>query len=246
METDIIKYSKTELNHNNYVNIAIQGIETSYYSVHFIVKYNRDIFSPVFLSNRAFISEYFDPVDTIYKLYSFSIDFKDNDSEGILISLTPEIYEYEIYLFKDRKSIVYKFNLAKFEGFIKEEKNNNQIYLSRSEIESDSAKNYYIAVMLKKPALNSDSEGNFGFGKYYIGVTFDKDHFILSDQVPHHFTLNDLSFLKYKYFHSNLNIGAYIVLDVFHGECKLSASLTDINNSELAEFTVLKANVKFY
>lgn len=243
MGTDIIKYTKEELKNSSFVNIAVVGKQTSYYTVQYVVKFEKDIFSPVFLEHGPLTTDYYDPNDNLYKVYSFSTDFDGSgkDSNGIIISLTSQKYQFGLYLYKTKESIKYNYDTQKMEKYFKKEKHSNQIFLSRTELSNDDSTNYYVIVKLEEKSLKTEEK--IEISKYSIGVAFEGKHFILSDQIPHHLKLNEISYQKYKYYHTNTTVGAYIMLDVFHGECKISADLTENDKTSSQHFSVLRTNV---
>ena len=204
------------------------------------------------------ISDYF-PIDIRYKVFSFYIQDKE---ENIKIFMNKVNIGFNIYIYKQISDfkilqiyeMVRNSGVDPISGYTWKSNANNEININVNDPEYSLNQNYYIIIA---PNLNinatkiyerhnelrkDDDPREFNYIetvarnaaiKFYLGVSTENTPLMISEGMPHTFTLNkDYKGQLYYYMHFDIEKDFYIGINVLFGEIDV---YIDINKIEIVQ-----------
>lgn len=189
------------------------------------------------MTNDVSSKEILNKDDNIYNVYSFSNKNFPEDSKYIIVTVTPIIYEYNIYFYQSKEDVKFNLNNQAMEKYLLSS-NSSQLIIDTKNDKYDFNSPNYIVITLKSKYLKENNKGSF-----YLAVNFENKPLILHDTIPNRMVLNELNSQKYKYYHNNKTNEAYIMINIFRGECSLSAKVMKEDGSKPDEYTTRKKGV---
>ena len=234
---DIVTYNKNyENNLGGVYYIGVTGNSLAYYSLIYYTTYNdKAVFNPVYLSNGLLLNDYLNTTmnEFNYKLFAFTTVnlTADHESEGIIISLSPESTDYMLmYVYKNLSNVQYD----DFTGLM-----TNYDYKSiENEIKikkADAKTTYFIFVVLNSERYIPDKNQNLL--SFYICSVLQGDNIILNQKVSSIMTLDQNHGSQgYSYYLHEVKEDINININLFYGKLTLYADLNPINSSFVAKF----------
>lgn len=190
------------------------------------------------------------PKDQYYKIYSYEIDGKSEESE-LRITLTRKNFPCRLYVFLNLDS--FRFNQTdSYEligGYDWKGETSGQLIIKKTDPKYSKKGPYYILVSrLYQPIGElTDKWSN----SYYLGVTDEKTNFMFFENMQHMVTLNNLySYQGYSYIHQDSSYDFTLSLNVFYGKVNIyldfkEFNIDDINNNKTVAVSYKDINTKF-
>ena len=207
------------------------------------------------------ITDYF-PIDIRYKVFSFSILDK---KENIKIFMNKVNIGFNIYIYKQISDfkilqifdMIYTKNYDPISGYTWKSNANNEININVNDPEYTLNQNYYIIIApnlqinftkvieRQNERRKTDDPREFNYIetvvrnaviKFYLGVSTENTPLMISEGIPHSFTLNkDYPGQLYYYMHFNLNKDFTLEINVLFGEIDIYIDINKIDIDKISQ-----------